>query len=152
VPERTSPAQRAHRREKRRQIYTPVALALAGVALGLILLLALFRAALSAQLSMVADGLLICFTLLPCIVGVLLMFIVTAALALGAGAFNAWLPPRFKPLQDWADRLGMWAANLARAAARLVIGFSVWLARQEHMVRGLGAMLHSDNRRTDERD
>ena len=152
MPEGTSATRRAHRRETWLQIYGRVWRYRGRIALGLTLLLVLFRAARPAQFSIVADGLLICFTLLPCIVGALLILILIAALALGTWAFNRWLPPRFKRVQHWADRLGGWTATLARAAAGPVIGLSVWLARQEHIAKGLGSILRLNDRRTDERD
>lgn len=134
---------RAHLREKRRTIYGPIIAMAAVLGLALLLMLILFSAARAAQLSIVADSLLVCFTLVPCVLGVVLIFLINMMMVFGMGALNRQVPRPFKSLQDSVNRLGASVTKLMRGLAGLVIALSVRLERWEHKAAGLGAMLRA---------
>ncbi len=137
VPKFNPETRRAHRREKRRQIYAPVmGVALLMVAV-MVLMLLVFTQARYDQVSIVADSLFVCFTLLPCVIAALVIFVINAFLVAGVGYMNDALPRPFKKLQDGAAKLGEKVTDLMRTLGRLTIRFLGWLKRLEYLAGGL---------------
>ena len=132
---------RRHERERFNQIYAPVILTAYGLAMGLVVAVILFTRSLEGQLSIVADVLLICFTLLPCLVAILVLFFFMAFLAFGVHRLNVWVPPIFARAQAAVNRLGDAVRRAMAALARPVVDLNARLAHGRRFAAGLRSFL-----------
>lgn len=149
-------AARRHAREKYRHIYAPMILAACGLAMFLVVLVIVFTGAIEQRFSIVADTLLVCFTLMPCILGVLILFLLMAFMAFGANRLNHWLPAGvFARVRALVDRLDGFVKTAAGAATRPVIELNTRLTYGERFIDRLISLLTSvypKERSTDERE
>jgi hypothetical protein len=127
---------RVYRRQRRWRIYGPVIGIGVGMALLMLFLLIAFGASRQPRLSIIADSLLCCFTLTPCILVVMLIAGFNLLLAVGMGQVNGYLPRPFRRLQNATAGLGARATQLVRVLAAGVIDFSLRLERWEHQANG----------------
>ncbi|MBN1284397.1 MAG: hypothetical protein JXB47_03280 [Anaerolineae bacterium] len=126
---------RTHARERYQQIRAPVLIAALLMILAVLAMFALFTAARTAQFSIVADTLLCVFTLVPCLVGVVIILLINTGLVVGLGYLNEGLPRPFKRLQDGTARLEASVTSLVRKPAGLVIKLNGQIERWAYMSR-----------------
>ncbi len=140
--------QRAHRREKRMRIYGPVILLSLALAFLLALMLIGFSVNRSSQLSMVADGLFVCFTILPCIIIAAIIALLNITLVFGMGKANTGMPRLFGRLQSGVGRLDALVIAFMQGLAGLSIGLLAGLERIERLVGGPGTAHYDETEST----
>ena len=141
APRPNPTARRAHAVEKQRQVYGPLILAACALALLLTVMVVLFAGDVPGQLSIVANGLLVCFTLVPCIIGALVMFLALAFMAFGVNRLNDQAPMGFAWLQQQINRLDGGLRKASSMAARPAVWLNMRIAYGEQVVSRLRTML-----------
>lgn len=138
VSDKVNPVtKRIRERERYTQIRSWLIIAGLLMVVALMLMFVLFSAARPAQFSIVASVLLCVFTLVPCIVGTLLILVINTALVMGLGYVNKGVPRLFKGIQDGVSRLETSVTSIMRVLAGLVIKLNGQFERWVYMAKGL---------------
>ncbi|MCZ7544420.1 MAG: hypothetical protein M5R40_13225 [Anaerolineae bacterium] len=127
APQPDPTVRRRYAREAHRQIWAPMILAACGLALFLVILVIVFNRGLERQFSIVSDVMLVCFTLLPCIVGALVLFLLMAFAAFGVYAANGRVPHLFARARRGLDAALGKVNRAAGVAAKPVVGLNARL-------------------------